>query len=135
MRNAQSALDTEKKAYLDAKKRSEELTPRDPNRKRTVFEVYELEKKVKRLEEKVLYQELLVKKRLEYVKQVYPKRYQQKLAWPDQAEVQLYQTNKRLNRASRNWSERVPKLQDRIKSASDVAKDTEKPTAESSAAH
>jgi len=35
-------------------------------------------------------------------------------AWPDPAEFQGYETNKRLRSADRNWSKRVPKLASRV---------------------
>lgn len=115
LKTAKSSLDTEIKALSDAKKYLESLEPRDLNRKRATHEVFERQKRVRKLEERHLYQELLLKKRLEYVRNVYPKRYRAKEPWPDPQELDEYRTNRRLNRASRNWSDRVPKLQSRLK--------------------
>lgn len=131
LKAAQTIHATELKALEDARKHLESLGPRDMGRKRTQFEVFEREKKVRRLAERELYHQLLIDKRLEYVRKVYPKKYEAKEPWPDPAEVDQYKTNKRLKSASRNWADRVPKLKDRISAvqkAEKVEKAAEKPT-------
>lgn len=115
LKTVQTLLETERKALEDVKNRFETAPPRDLNRKRSQHEIYQREKTVKRLEEKELYHQLLIKKRLKHVRTIYPERYKAKAPWPDPEEVERYRTNQRLNSTSRNWADRVPRLADRQK--------------------
>jgi hypothetical protein len=47
----------------------------------------------------------------------YKKAFREDKPWPDPNEYSAYLVNQRLLKASKNWSERVPKLEDRIKEA------------------
>lgn len=116
LKQLQTVIATEQKSLEDARKSFLDLEPRDLHRKRSQQTVFQLEKKVRKLEEQELYQQLLLQKRLNHVRKIYIEHYKSKKPWPNPEEIKAYRIHQRLNNASRNWSDRVPKLADRQKS-------------------
>lgn len=88
-----------------------EAKPRDIMRKRLIRELYSKERYVAKLKQMLIYHKEHLARRREYVRAAYSRAYRAKEPWPDPREWQDYQTQKRLRTASRNWAERVPKLQ------------------------
>ncbi len=112
---ASAAAETEKKNLESTIKDIADLRPGDNNGKIKIRKKYELEHKVEMLTQKANFYRLRAFKRKEYVLDTYPKYFAKKLHWPDKEEWTEYQASKRLQLASRDWGQRVPKLGKRIK--------------------
>lgn len=68
------------------------------------------DKKIRLMEQDQTFYQIRAKSRLQYVKETYPARFEKGLPWPDPDELAEFEANKRLRGASKNWSDRVPKL-------------------------
>ncbi len=136
LKKATSAVDEMAANVEAAKLAMAEVAPRNVMRKRLTREFYEKSKFLEKLRQKATYQQLLLEKRLRFLRTQYLKAYQAKTPWPDPKEVDEYQTNKRLRMASRSWASRVPRLHNPTDGEKPKAKEkkSEKPAATSEGA-
>jgi hypothetical protein len=105
------AVEEQEKKLKALREDIEKFEPRDPFRKRSIAQAYQLEKSIVQLKQQALYLQVRAQQRKEYDRMSYLKAFDEGMPWPgNQAEVSGYQVRKRLQNASRNWEARVPKL-------------------------
>lgn len=97
------------KRLEDSKKQFDATKPGDKMKIQLKREVFQQEAALKILEQRELYQTLLVKKRADEARQEYDRAYRNKEEWPNPDSLKRHQANQRLKNAPRNWSARVPK--------------------------
>jgi hypothetical protein len=123
----------QREKIADLKKDLAKMEPRDPNRKRTIKEIYDLERGLVFIDQEAEYYDVRAQQRLDYVRKAYLEAFNAGKDWPDPAEFEEYQKRKRLREAPRNWEARVPKLTRYLPSPTPSAKD--KPKEEAKPAH
>ena len=72
---------------------------------------------IQKIKQRVKYLEIRVERRKFTDRMTYKHSFEAKKEWPDPNEYSEYLVNKRLNEASRHWSDRVPRLNDRYPSS------------------
>lgn len=87
-----------------------EFGPRDPRKAKAIRDKYKREKLAVQGEQRALYYEVQAELRLKYVQKDYLRAFNADKPWPNPEEYAAYNENKRLQRASRNWEDRVPKM-------------------------
>ncbi len=112
-----SQLDTEIKALEEAEKTLAKTQPLTHERKVAERDVQSIRKRIEGLRQEFDYLSIRLERRLVEDKVNYRLAFEKGEAWPDPEEYKAYLTTLRLNQASKNWNERVPKLQDRILAA------------------
>ncbi len=136
LKKVNGAVDELEAAVVTAKKDMDEAGPRNIMRKRLTREFYEKRKLLEKVRQKAEYQQLLLVKRLHFVRTQYLKAYNAKEKWPNPLEFEEYMANKRLRLASRSWAGRVPRLHkpaEELKAQAEAAKKAEKAAASESA--
>lgn len=113
------------KDSIDLKRSLAELPPRDPGRDRLKQQVAAANQKLLQMESAKEFHKLRTQLRLTYIKENYPKYFLAKRAWPDQAEYQRYQINKRLRLAPKEWAAHLPKSSKKTKPSEGRAEKTE----------
>ncbi|RYZ70332.1 MAG: hypothetical protein EOP05_13465 [Proteobacteria bacterium] len=107
---ATAKAEAQKKKIAELDEEVSKLSGRDPDLKRTLHEKGNLERGLKQIEQDALYFEVRATQRRQYDKEAYLKAFREGKPWPDPAEFKEYEEQKKLRAASRDWSERVPKL-------------------------
>lgn len=107
---ATAKAEGQKKKITELEEEISKLSGRDPDLRRTMHEKSNLERGLKQIEQDILYFEVRATQRRQYDKEAYLKAFRDEKPWPDPDEFTKYQEQKKLKHASRDWSERVPKL-------------------------
>ncbi|MGE3385341.1 MAG: hypothetical protein AB7K41_01280 [Bdellovibrionales bacterium] len=124
------ALDGEIKKLEEANKELSKMDVNTAERRQQLKEIQKTKGRIARLEQEVAYNEIRRERRRVEGRRAYKIAYSKGEAWPDPAEFEHFMTQHRLRIASRNWGERVPRLNDRIVAAwpkPDGKKSKEKP--------
>jgi hypothetical protein len=108
-KSAAAAADTEKAAIADLEKDINSAPPRDPGKKKAMRDREARLKNLVQLKQKALYFEIRLEQRRRFDEIDYLKAYEKKEPWPNPTEFPEYKSSKKLETASRNWEERVPK--------------------------
>ena len=108
-RGAQAAVDSEKSAIADLEKEIEAAPARDPGKKKAIRDRESRLDKLIQLKQKALYFEIRLEQRKRFDEVDYIKSYEKKKPWPRPEEFSEYKSSRKLETASRNWEERVPK--------------------------
>lgn len=108
---ATAKAEAQKKKIAELEESMKGMADRDPDLKRTRHEKSNLERGLIQIEQDAEYFEIRAQQRRLYDKEAYLKAFRAEKPWPDPAEFEEYQEQKKLRAASRDWSERVPKLQ------------------------
>jgi hypothetical protein len=108
---ATAKAESQKKKIAELEETISGLDNRDPALKRTIVEKQNLERGLIQIEQDAKYFEIRANQRRQYDKEAYLKAFREQQPWPDPSEFEEYQTQKKLRHTSRDWSERVPKLQ------------------------
>lgn len=105
-----SKAEAQRKKIEDLKMSLEKMPPRDPARKRTTKEMYDLERGLVQMEQQAKYFEIRAEQRKEYAKRAYDQAFDEGKDWPDPQELADYKEFQRVKHAPRNWEDRVPKM-------------------------
>jgi hypothetical protein len=106
------AIAAEEKQLHEFTNALKEVKPQTGQIKYAQKRVSESQEKLTKLKQRQLYYELHIKTRLAEVRRSYLKAFRKKEAWPDPKEYEIYQIQKKLDSASKNWS-----VKDRIERA------------------
>lgn len=114
-----------KKSELEAQmKKKEELEKKMALAQPRTQEVRAIKKEystciqnIQNLNQSIQFYQIRAERRKFTSRMTYQIAYRTKKPWPDPSEYEKYQLNKRLNEASREWNDRVPKLTDRYPSS------------------
>lgn len=120
-----SRLETEVKALEEAEKALAKTQPLTHERRVAERDVQSIKKKVDLLGQEFDYLSIRLERREVEDRANYRRAFDKGESWPDPEEYKAYLTTLRLNSASRNWNERVPKLHDRILAAWPSSSDQE----------
>jgi len=107
--NAKGAIASEEKSIKDLKEQIAALKPRDPTRGPLLRELSAHEKTLVQARQQQTYFEIRSEQRKEYDQKAYREAFENDKPWPNPDEVNEYKKTKKLNTASRNWEDRVPK--------------------------
>ena len=105
-----SKSEAQQKKIEDLKMNLEKMAPRDPARKRTTKEMYDLERGLVQMEQQAKYFEIRAEQRKEYAKKAYDQAFDEGKDWPDPQELADYKEFQKVKHAPRNWEDRVPKM-------------------------
>lgn len=106
---AKADLEAHKASLSRTLEEMDSYPARDPRLKRAIRERFQRERAITRAEQILLYYDIRVEQRKSFVKRDYLKSFHANQAWPDPEEYKAYQVQKKLQTASRNWEDRVPK--------------------------
>lgn len=129
---AKNRVAANKAEVKNAKKEWEDVLPQTGFEKIKRAAYFKAIKKLRFSEQRQKFLEIRLESRKEWARESYDTAWEKKQPWPDKENFKAYEINKRLQSASRNWGERVPKLQDRIRSLSSSDGDGEKSDSSSS---
>lgn len=101
--------DAQQKKIEELEATLEKMAPRDPARKRTSKEMYDLKRGLVQMEQQAKYFEVRAEQRKAYARKAYDRAFDEGRDWPDPKEFAEYKEFNRLKFAPRNWEERVPK--------------------------
>lgn len=73
-------------------------------------EIANMEKRLQMMEQDLTFMQIRLKTRYKHISEVYPRRFEQGLPWPDPEELEQWEAHKKLQHAPKNWSDRIPKL-------------------------
>jgi hypothetical protein len=107
--SAASLAETSQKKIETIHKDLLKVAPRSLELKNLHADLRKQQDLVKKFTELSEYYTIRAKIRLIEGKKRYNRRFKEELPWPDEKEYSYYKLNKDLNRASRNWNDRVPK--------------------------
>lgn len=124
--DALTAAEAEKARIQELKTQRENLPARDPMRKRLMREIYDRERALTYHEQKALYFEIRAEQRKQFGRSEYLNAFNEGQKWPDPKEFQAFKRIQELDRASRNWSDRVPTLSRHKKPHPELDKVTKK---------
>ena len=96
----------QKEKIADLKKDLSKMEPRDPARKRTQKEIYDLERGLVAIEQEAKYYEIRLEQRRKYARKAYMEAFNAGKDWPEPAEFEEYQKRKRLRETPRSWEAR-----------------------------
>lgn len=103
-------LKEEQKALNEAKKELKETDLTVGEKRQVLKQISAGERKMVLMKQDRKFFELRSKSRIKHVQEVYPGRFEKDLPWPDLEEIAVFEANKRLRGASRNWADNIPKL-------------------------
>ena len=111
------ALENEKKKLEESEKALTKMDVNTAERKQSLKELQKTKGNIARLQQELDYSDIRRERRRVEARRDYKIAYSKGEAWPNPSEFEHFMTQQRLRKASRNWAERVPKLQDRINKA------------------
>jgi hypothetical protein len=106
---SKAAAAEEEDAIKDLKAKLAALPPRDAIRGRITRELYAHEHNLVQAQQRVKYYEVRSEERKEYDTRAYMIAFEADKPWPNPADLEEYKKIKKLQSASRNWEDRVPK--------------------------
>ena len=124
--DSQKELEVEQKNAAAAKVAIEKAEPNSIELKDAEKNLTKAEAKILALDQQAHYYKIRSERRLLVDRISYAKAFTKDEPWPDPHEYSDYQVNMRLQEAPRNWSMRVPKLQDRLSKAGVAGQKAEK---------
>ncbi len=100
----------QKKKIGEMKEELAEMPPRDPNRKRTQKQIFDMERGLVFILQDAKYFEVRAVQRLNFARKEYLDAFNAGKEWPDPAEYAEYQKRKALKEGPRSWEAKVPRL-------------------------
>jgi len=104
----QGKAEAQKKKIEDLEAKIAKYEPRDPEAKRTEHEKENLERGLIQIEQEAKYFEIRAEQRRLYDKDSYMKAFKADLPWPPAEDFKVYEENKKLKTAPRDWDKTVP---------------------------
>lgn len=115
---ASKALENELQKRAELERVIPSLLPNTIDLKNTRRELQQAERAIVALRQQHKYYEIRAERRRVEGRRAYKIAFQNNEEWPKPEEYQAYLASKRLQEASLNWSERVPKLHQRVSNLS-----------------
>ena len=103
-------MEEEEKQLIEAKKELQKADLTVGEKRQVLKQLSAGDKKLRLMEQDRKFFELRAKSRIVHVREIYPARFEKDLPWPNPDEIAVFEANKRLRGASRNWADNVPKL-------------------------
>jgi hypothetical protein len=116
----QNLIKTEEEELKAAKAKVDKLQPRDIMKATYTREYQARVKRMKGLEERLMYFETRAKQRKQFARREYLDAFQKGETWPKPEEMSSYLAAKKLQGASRSWDDRVPKMTRHLRAQPDA---------------
>ncbi len=102
-------IEAQEKKIVDVELNLEKMASRDPARKRSIKEMYDLKRGLLQMKQQASYFEIRAGQRKAYARKAYDQAFDEGRDWPDPQEFVAYKEFQRVKHAPRNWEDRVPK--------------------------